>query len=848
MLPLIPSPRALALGLLALAAAGAPAAQVVTGLSNWTLYIDPGHSQNENVGVYGYSEARKVLRVSNHLRDMLTTRTDIGAVFTSRTTDAQSVSLTQRTDQANTLGAAFFHSIHSNAGGPGTNNVLMLYGGWRRNGQTIEKTPVGGGRMGDEYDDAITSAYRIPSIGNYADRTFYEGFPDNHTNTWPYLHVNRESNMASVLSESGFHTNPAQNQRNMNAEWKRLEAQAFYWAILDWHGAPRSTHRILTGIVTDAESGRPINGAVIAAGGQTYTTDTYASLFNQYSSDPDELANGFYYLEDLPAGTTTAQISAEGYTPASPTFTLNETDFTFADAALVSTIPPTVAASTPADGAAPVRVTDPISVTFSRKMDAASLQAAFSLSPATTGTFQLSADRYRLTFTPAQPLEPQTAYTLTIAGTALGIYGDALDGNADGTGGDAFQIGFTTGFPDTAAPTIAGSYPANNAAGVELRPVLGLTLNEPVLVPSLSGRITLEVNDTQAPVPGRFVHTLAGMDGPEPAPRSIVSFAPDAPLAPNTRYRLAMAAGVEDGFGNATTTRRSLVFRTGTTDQTVRAIDGFEGSSIADNWWLPQQSGSTTGIVTDSTARSASTAVPNLLGGTTSMRIDYGWDAGASTWLIRQYLNGGPPRSVIFDTTATIQAYVFGDGTGTRFRFAIDDGSSQHEVSPWVAVDWFGWRPVSWDLGSNDFGTWIGNGAWDVPTQLRFDSIQLGYDGASPRFGTLYVDDLRLVQPFSVDAEGEADAPAEALTVLPGQPNPLRGSTVLPFVLRDAGAVTVRVYNALGQQVAVLADEATFGPGRHLLTWDASSVAAGVYVARFEAATAVRAVRLVVTR
>ena len=31
----------------------------VTGLSGWNIYLDPGHSQNENIGIYGYSEAKK---------------------------------------------------------------------------------------------------------------------------------------------------------------------------------------------------------------------------------------------------------------------------------------------------------------------------------------------------------------------------------------------------------------------------------------------------------------------------------------------------------------------------------------------------------------------------------------------------------------------------------------------------------------------------------------------------------------------------------------------------------------------------------------------------------------------
>ena len=35
----------------------------VTGLNGWDLFIDPGHSQDENMGINGYSEAKEVLQV-----------------------------------------------------------------------------------------------------------------------------------------------------------------------------------------------------------------------------------------------------------------------------------------------------------------------------------------------------------------------------------------------------------------------------------------------------------------------------------------------------------------------------------------------------------------------------------------------------------------------------------------------------------------------------------------------------------------------------------------------------------------------------------------------------------------
>ena len=842
------------LGLAALALAAAPRAQDVTGLSGWSLYLDPGHSQTENDGIFGYSEAEKVLRVGLALREMLLTRTDIDTVYLSRTNDQEQVSLSQRTDEANSLGASFFHSIHSNAAAPTVNNVLMLYGGWRENGETVEKTPKGGARMGAEFLDALMRAMRLPAAGqgNFADRTFYLGFPDTHERQFPYLFVNRTTAMASVLSEGGFHTNPRQNQLNMNADWKRLEAQAHYWAILDYRRVARSTHRIATGIVTDVESGRPINGATVTVDGQTYTTDTFESLFNAFSDDPDELSNGFYYLEGVGPGMQTVTASAEGYRTATAQVTVQDTTFSFADLALVSTVAPVVTEARPADGAETFPITDPLRLTFSRPLDPETAAAAVTLAPtaggaAVEGTVALTDRGYTLVFTPAAPLAPRTDYTLTVAGTATTVSGDALDGDGDGAGGDAFTLSFTSSFADTSAPRFSQSFPAPNAQDADLRPVVTVAFDEPVVPETLDGRVTLEAAEGGA-VAGRVAVALAGVVGEVPEPRTTVSFVPDAPLAPGTRYRFAVAPGVEDRFGNASTGRYSVVFTTGSETADAVTIDDFESLVVGageGNWWVPQESGSTVGIVTDSTLATASPL--GLPGSGRSLRIDYGWDDGEGPWLIREYLAGGPPRDVTFGTDVTLRALVFGDGVGTRFRFAVDDGfGGAHEVSPWVAVDWYGWRPVEWDLDADGFGTWIGNGAWDSG-QLRFDSFQLGYDGTSALFGELYVDDLQVLVRRAVSTEGGA-GPAAALAVRPVRPNPSRGRTSVSFALGAPAEVTVRVFNVLGQEVATLVDAAPLGAGEHEVAWDAGGVASGAYVVRVEAGGEVRSVRAVVAR
>lgn len=199
-------------------------AQQVTGLAGWNIYIDPGHSGTENMGIYNYSEAQKTLRVGLNLQQMLTDWTDIDTAYICRTNDQQNVSLSQRTDQANSLGAAHYHSIHSDAAAMGSsaNSTLIMWGQMGIGGP--EKTPHGGKKMSNIMIGLLTAGMRTNTRGAMGDRDFYQV-----AGSLPYLWVNRETIMASELSEAGFHTNPTQNQLNMNAKWKRLEAKTKFW-------------------------------------------------------------------------------------------------------------------------------------------------------------------------------------------------------------------------------------------------------------------------------------------------------------------------------------------------------------------------------------------------------------------------------------------------------------------------------------------------------------------------------------------------------------------------------------------------------------------------------------------
>lgn len=66
-------------------------------------------------------------------------------------------------------------------------------------------------------------------------------------------------------------------------------------------------------------------------------------------------------------------------------------------------------------------------------------------------------------------------------------------------------------------------------------------------------------------------------------------------------------------------------------------------------------------------------------------------------------------------------------------------------------------------------------------------------------------------------------------------PNPFNPSTTIKFGLPTAEVVDLRIYNMLGQQVAVLANNRFYEAGSHSAVFDAAKLASGTYIYRLQA-------------
>ncbi len=788
----------------------------VTGLSGWDIYLDPGHSRNENMGIYNYSEAEKNLRVALNLREILLNNTDIDTVWSSRYDDVVQVSLSQRTDEANGLGAAWFHSIHSNAGSSTANNTLLLWGQYQ-NG--AEKVPNGGKEMSRKMIPLLTDAMRIPTIGDWGDCSFY-----GCTFTGPYLFVNRNTFMPSELSEAGFHTHPVQNVRNMNAKWKRMEAYAFYWAILKYHGIARPPVNIVAGYINDFERNIPLNGAIVTIDGQIDTTDTYASLFHRYTNDPDLLHNGFYFFENVSPGTHEMIVTAEHFEPDTFMVTVSDTFITFQDVNLIDARPPKVVETTPADGDTTVSIFDNIEISFSRRMIAGTVQNAIHFDPPLTYTTQWQNSNRKLIINP-QDMQQGQQYVMTIDSSASDLFGHLFDGNGDGVGGDNFTLTFRTQEEDLTPPQAVSVYPPSNSIDVELHPIINLEFDEIIDPASIQpDQVTLLKIDDGQQISGILKDYII-------ADRSVLSFFPGQQLESLVEYRIQLQPGLKDLFGNETQNVQETQFTTGNSDYQITVIDPFQNDILL-NWWDPQQSGTTTGIITTQTSRGNNSQFTNLLSGSSrSMRLSYGWDLSASQWIIREYLGSGAPRNVLFDDTYLLQVYIFGDGSGTLFRFAVDDNapngnSNNHEVNLWKPIDWVGWRLVTWDLANDPLGNWLGNGV--LEGNLRFDSFQIAYDPAanSAQSGSIYFDDLRIVKKVVVVGldDKEKDGVIPKTHVLHQNfPNPFNPTTEIRFeVAQSQSPVKLVIFDVLGRVVRELINQ-PMTPGRYTVNWDGTS-------------------------
>ena len=297
---------------------------------------------------------------------------------------------------------------------------------------------------------------------------------------------------------------------------------------------------------------------------------------------------------------------------------------------------------------------------------------------------------------------------------------------------------------DITAPTIVDVYPTASSVNVDLKPIINISFDELVKTSTISSRFKIVRNSTQTNVAGTLKHYV--VNG-----RSVLNAFISNTLIENETYTIKLTAGIEDIYGNPIPIDNNFEFTTGNSNyfsQTI--IDNFE-SGIG-NWWQPTASGSTIGVIPQSTKiTSVNTVLNHNTGSTRSMMFEYAFNTNTSDWLIREYRSVASPS---FDANTILQAFVFGDGTNNKFRFALKETSlNTYEVSPWFNIDWIRLETCFLGFKQGQTGAWIGNGILEPP--FIYDSFQFTYSPGNQSTGTLYFDDLRTASFRPTDIKEE---------------------------------------------------------------------------------------------
>ncbi len=109
--------------------------------------------------------------------------------------------------------------------------------------------------------------------------------------------------------------------------------------------------------------------------------------------------------------------------------------------------------------------------------------------------------------------------------------------------------------------------------------------------------------------------------------------------------------------------------------------------------------------------------------------------------------------------------------------------------------------------------------------------FELGTMGDGSANFTFYVDEISNVAGVSVDRVSE-DIPG-GIALSQNYPNPFNPSTVIGYQLSVSGDVSLKVYDLLGREVAVLVNQ-NQSAGSYTVTFDATNLTSGVYMYRLQ--------------
>ena len=135
----------------------------------------------------------------------------------------------------------------------------------------------------------------------------------------------------------------------------------------------------------------------------------------------------------------------------------------------------------------------------------------------------------------------------------------------------------------------------------------------------------------------------------------------------------------------------------------------------------------------------------------------------------------------------------------------------------------------------------------DLVTELLKGNIYVNIHTSANEGGELRGQVLQGIGAVVIGIEDEQPLMPNSFSLKQNYPNPFNPRTLIEYTLPKPGKVLLTVYNLLGEEVTRLIDK-RIAAGVHQVTWDASSVASGIYFYRLKAGDFVQTRKMVVLK
>jgi hypothetical protein len=277
---------------------------------------------------------------------------------------------------------------------------------------------------------------------------------------------------------------------------------------------------------------KPTAGGANVTGTVTYNAGTKTATFTPAS--PLTPSTGYT------ATVTTAATNDVGIALAA------NTSWTFTT---TNNVAPVVQSVSPANGTTAVATNSAVNITFSKEMDASTVNNTnitlknTNTSAAVAGTVAYNTVTHVATFTPNVALGNGTNYTLTVTTAVKDAAGIPLAAQ--------FTSSFTTILPP---PAVVSTFPADFATEVAIDTAVTVTFNHAMdLTTITSSTFTLKTTSGGTPVTGTVIYDPATFTA---------KFKPSSPLANNTVYTATVTTSVKDADGNPLPSDKTFSFTT----------------------------------------------------------------------------------------------------------------------------------------------------------------------------------------------------------------------------------------------------------------------------------------------